>query len=459
MVSFSHTDPGTPEEAWTEAGVGELPGLPPEALPASAGRLLVLSAHPDDETLGAGGLIHLALAAGATVHVIVATAGEASHPGSPSHGPERLARMRSAEMAEALQALRPAGHGAPAATFEILGVPDGTLADHASAIESAVRAAAPETGTILVAPYRHDGHGDHDALGALAARLAGELGMGLLEYPIWFWHWAQPGSDPAWTRWNALELAGHAPAAKAAAMASHRSQVAPLSEAPEDAALLHQPFLRHFTRPTETFRYTPAGLRDSATSTATFDELYTQRPDPWDYLGSEYEERKRAITLASLPRRHYGSVLELGCSIGVLTGELALRAGMVLGIDASAVALRDAALRLAGLAQVSLQQAVLPHQWPQLPPASQDLVVISEIGYFLAADELDQLLQLCREALSPGGHLLLCHWRHPVQGWPLDGATVHAAAGNLGLEPKVLHRETDFILEIFERPQPGAGRP
>ncbi len=458
MVSFSHTDPGTPEDSWTEAGVGELPGLPPEALPAAATRLLVLSAHPDDETLGAGGLIHLALAAGATVHVIVATAGEASHPGSPGHGPERLARIRTAELAQALEALRPTGDTAAAATFEILGVPDGTLADGAAQVEAALRAAAPAPGTILVAPYRHDGHADHDALGTLAARLAGELGLGLLEYPVWFWHWAQPGSDPAWTRWNALALDAGAAAAKAAAMAAHRSQVAPLSEAPEDAALLHEPFLRHFTRPSETFRYTPAGLRDSATAATTFDELYTRRPDPWHYLGSEYEERKRAVTLASLPRRHYGAVLELGCSIGVLTGELARRADTVLGVDASAVALRDAAVRLAGLPQVTLRQAVLPHQWPPVPPASQDLVVISEIGYFLAADELDQLLERCSRALSPGGHLLLCHWRHPVQGWPLDGAQVHAAAGNLGLEPKVVHRETDFVLEILERPEPGHDR-
>ncbi|MGB9033479.1 MAG: PIG-L family deacetylase, partial [Paeniglutamicibacter sp.] len=108
MVNFSHTDPGTPEAMWVEAGVGELPPLPAEAEPGRAPMVLILSAHPDDETLGAGGLVRLALAAGARVHVIVATAGEASHPGSPGHPPERLARIRAAELEEALAALGPA---------------------------------------------------------------------------------------------------------------------------------------------------------------------------------------------------------------------------------------------------------------------------------------------------------------------------------------------------------------
>ncbi len=455
MVNFSHTDPGTPEAMWVEAGVGELPPLPAEAEPGRAPMVLILSAHPDDETLGAGGLIRLALAAGARVHVIVATAGEASHPGSPGHPPERLARIRAAELEEALASLGPAGDAGAAATFELLGLPDGALAKDIPAVEAAVRAAGPGPGAILVAPYRHDGHGDHDALGSLAARLAQELGLGLLEYPIWFWHWARPDGNPAWTRWHSLALDPQTAAAKAAAMESHRSQVAPLSAAPQDAALLHGPFLRHFTRPAETYRYTPAGLRDSGTAVQVFDALYTRRPDPWHYLGSEYEERKRAITLASLPRRRYGTVLELGCSIGVLTRELAPRARSLLALDASEVALRDAAQRVADQPHVSLLRAVLPHQWPAIEPASQDLVVVSEIGYFLAADELDQLLLRCRESMSPGGQLLLCHWLHPVEGWPLDGDGVHAAARDLGLEPKLLHRETDFILEVLERPGDG----
>ena len=75
-MSFSHTDAGTSEEAWAAAGVGALPALEAPAWDADT-LLLVAVAHPDDETLGATGLIRSALRGGARVHVLVATAGEA----------------------------------------------------------------------------------------------------------------------------------------------------------------------------------------------------------------------------------------------------------------------------------------------------------------------------------------------------------------------------------------------
>lgn len=457
MVSFSHTDPGTAEARWLAAGVTQLPALPPGWLPGAARPLVVLSAHPDDETLGAGGLIRTALGAGSRVHLIACTAGEASHPHSPTHSPRRLARIREAELERALDALRPDAPGAGTLTFEILGVPDGRLAEHEGTVESAIRGAAGSGDTVLVAPYRHDGHCDHDALGALAARLADELHCGLLEYPIWYWHWATPQTNTQWTRWHALALDAESAAAKKLAMDCHASQTSPLSGDPRDAALLHGTFLEHFARPSETFRYTAAGLRDSATATTTFDGLYAQRPDPWHYLGSPYEERKRAVTLASLPRSRYATVLELGCSIGVLTAELAPRAGRLLAVDASQVALDAAARHLEGLEHIELAQAVLPHQWPAVDPGSQELVMVSEIGYFLAPDELDLLLARCLEALAPNGHLLLCHWLHPVSGWPLDGAQVHEAARNLPVQPLVYHREQDFLLEVFGKANGHAG--
>jgi LmbE family N-acetylglucosaminyl deacetylase/SAM-dependent methyltransferase len=451
MVSFTHLDPGTAESHWMEAGVTQLPALPMADLVGTTDSLVVLSAHPDDETLGAAGLIRQALRAGTSVHVIVATSGEASHPDSATHSPERLARIRVAELAEALGQLRPDSPASGTLTFETLGLPDGSLTARGAGIEQAVRKATSEGPAMLVAPYRHDGHADHDALGALAAHLADELGLGLLEYPIWYWHWAEPERNTEWTRWSSLALDPDTARAKRRAAESHRSQVSPLSGAPQDRALLQENFLQHFHRSSETFRFTPPGLRDSATATATFDDLYARRPDPWDYLGSAYEERKRAITIASLPRPRYGSVMELGCSIGVLSLELAQHADALLAVDASRVALQTAGRRLAGLEHVELMRAVLPHEWPDLESGSQDLVVVSEIGYFLAADELDLLYARCLEALKAGGHLLLCHWLHPVRGWPLDGAQVHAAAQNLGLVNTVLHREEDFVLEILEK--------
>ena len=79
-TSFDHRDPGTAEADWAASGL--LERLRPLDLKGLR-RLIVVAAHPDDESLGAGGLIAEAAALGVPVTVVVATLGEASHPDSP----------------------------------------------------------------------------------------------------------------------------------------------------------------------------------------------------------------------------------------------------------------------------------------------------------------------------------------------------------------------------------------
>ena len=52
--------------------------------------------------------------------------------------------------------------------------------------------------------------------------------------------------------------------------------------------------------------------------TTFFDQLYEHNPDPWAFRERWYEQRKRALTLASVPRQHYASIYELGCANGEL---------------------------------------------------------------------------------------------------------------------------------------------
>ncbi len=465
VVTFSHDNAGTPESAWFDAGVEDLPRLGDGVVPGRGERLIVLAAHPDDESLGAAGLIHMALHGGAVVHVIICTAGEASHPHSPTHSPGQLAERRRQELDAALQLLRDAVPEPAALSWRHLDLPDGQLARHADDLESALHVAMDRppgeaslhqafTRTVIAAPYRADAHPDHEAVGSAAARTATRRDLGLLEFPIWFWHWAEP-PHPAWHHWHALALNTASRDAKRAVLAAHRSQTSPLSPAAGDEVLLSEGFQDHFRRGTETFRWTAPGLRDSSSAARIFDDLYRRSPDPWDYLGSAYEHRKRAVTLAALPRDHYESAIEAGCSIGVLTAGLAERCSHVLGIDASQVALDAAGQRLADAGNVSLLRAELPAGWPALPSASVDLVILSEIGYFLAADEFQTLLQRAAVALQPGGVLLLCHWLHPIDGWELSGQVVHDMARSLGWKQVVEHREEDFLLEIFRAPGGG----
>lgn len=462
MVSFSHHDAGTPEHEWAAAGVGHLPVLAPGVVPGAGERLVVVAAHPDDESLGAAGLVRTALQEGASVHVVVCTAGEASHPGSPTHTPAQLATVRTNELDVALGLLRDAAPDPTALSWEHLGLPDGGLAAHGDVLEGALEGALEAslrrddprsivTRTVIAAPYRFDGHTDHDTAGSCAARVAARRRVGLLEFPIWYWHWATP-RHRQWTGWQTVPLDAAAQEAKQAVLGAHRSQTTALSAAPGDEVLLGAGFLEHFRRPVETFAWTPPTPRDSTSAAAVFDRLYRRNGDPWDYLGSGYEHRKRAITLASLPRAHYADAIEAGCSIGVLTAELATRCSRLLGIDASQVALEAARPRLEGIGHVSLLRAELPTGWPQVPGGSLDLVVLSEIGYFLGRGELRDLLHAVAQALAPGGDLLLCHWLHPIEGWELDGEQVHELARELGWHNIVNHREEDFLLDVLRSP-------
>lgn len=458
MVSFTHQDAGTGEDAWAASGLAALPELPLDAGELGGQSFIVLAAHPDDESLGAGGLMARLRSLGARVTVLLCTAGEASHPDSPSTTPEQLAAVRRREFGGALVHLL----GDP--DWRFLALPDGRLKDHRTAVHAALQQAiadAAATGLpaqriTLVAPYRHDGHTDHEALGAAAAEAAGAGGHGLLEYPIWYWLWAD-ATDQAWQSWLRLPLDPAERQAKAAAMDAHTSQVRPLSGQPGDEVLLPPAFLAHFERPFETFAWQrPAaggGSYAAADAEGVFDAVHTGTDDPWQYTTSWYEHRKRALTLAALPGLNYASGLEIGCSIGTLSVELAERCASFTAVDASSAALAHAARRLAHLPAARTRHLTVPQDWPE---GRFDLIVVSEVGYYLAPGELAGLFERVEAALLPGGTLALCHWRHPITGWELDGDSVHAAARrHLGWADAGLYRERDFILEVLIAPGPG----
>lgn len=455
MVTFSHQDAGTSEAEWAQSGLTALPELPLDDAGLASRAFIVLAAHPDDESLGAGGLMARLKRLGADVRVVLCTAGEASHPDSPSTTPAELAQLRLREFAGALGVL------VPDAGWRYLGLPDGELANHRAAVLAAVREAAAATGLpadriVLVAPYRNDGHTDHDALGSAAAEAAAAAGHGLLEYPVWYWLWAG-AQDPAWQTWLRLPLTPAEQHAKAQAMAAHTSQVLPLSGQPGDEVLLPAPFLEHFSRTWETFAWqrpqAPAGAGRgyaAADAEGLFDAVHARAEDPWEYTTSWYEHRKRALTLAALPGRNYSAGLEIGCSIGTLSVELAERCGSFVAVDASSAALAHAARRLAHLPDARTRHLTVPDDWPE---GNFDLIVVSEVGYYLSPEELSGLFARIDAALLPGGTLALCHWRHPIDGWELDGDSVHAAARQqLGWADAGQYRERDFVLEVFRAP-------
>lgn len=180
-----------------------------------------------------------------------------------------------------------------------------------------------------------------------------------------------------------------------------------------------------------------------------FDQIYASNRDPWGFETRWYEERKYDVTLASLPRSSYQRGLEIGCSIGVFTAMLAGRCEALLAVDTSAAALTAAKARLVGNDHVELRQMAVPGGWPE---GEFDLIMLSEVGYYFAAAELDRLLQRIEASLSADGVLVAVHWRHPVAEYPLRGDEVHERIGALdGLESMVDHVEADFRLAVLGR--------
>jgi trans-aconitate methyltransferase len=148
-----------------------------------------------------------------------------------------------------------------------------------------------------------------------------------------------------------------------------------------------------------------------------FDDLYASDIDPWKFRSSDYERSKYEATLAALPRERYAACIEAGCSIGELTRLLASRCESVTGIDISHVAISEAERRNADLPDVQFIRAEFPESWPEMPA---DLIVLSEILYFLTPDEIVRLADvISRNWTTPGDCVLVNYLGQipePLQG-------------------------------------------
>jgi SAM-dependent methyltransferase len=188
-----------------------------------------------------------------------------------------------------------------------------------------------------------------------------------------------------------------------------------------------------------------------------FDDLYARDADPWGIDVGWYEERKRAVVLAALPRRRYARAFEPGCASGALSVELARRCDELVCRDPAARAVEAATARLAGFPGVSVARGSLPGDVPQ---GTFDLVVASEVVYYLDADDREAFWRVVEGCLRPDGHLLAVHWLREAPEYPVEGAVVHdELAARPALARTVRHEEADFRLEVYARVAPGSDGP
>jgi predicted TPR repeat methyltransferase len=186
----------------------------------------------------------------------------------------------------------------------------------------------------------------------------------------------------------------------------------------------------------------------TSTARTYFEEMYQRSADPWDFAHSEYESRKYALTVASLPKDRYANAFEPGCSIGVLTEHLAPRCHRLLAADMMGEPLILAADRLDAYPNVQVEVRTIPDEWPD---EIFDLVVLSEVAYYFDVETLSRITELVVASTVVGAHVVGVHWRGRTD-YPLTGDGAHAVIDQQAKLALIVHHvEDDFVLDVWER--------
>ncbi len=181
-----------------------------------------------------------------------------------------------------------------------------------------------------------------------------------------------------------------------------------------------------------------------------FQRLYDADADPWHFRTSAYEQEKYRRTLASLGDRRFRSGFEAGCSIGVLTRRLATNCDALLAVDIVEAPLAAARRICADQPWVRFQKMRVPGEWPD---EMFNLIVLSEVLYFLAPADIAAVADRVCATLEADGIALLVNWR----GRSGDPCTGDAAAdlfmnrAQRWLSLRVHHQEADYRLDLLCR--------
>jgi cyclopropane fatty-acyl-phospholipid synthase-like methyltransferase len=182
---------------------------------------------------------------------------------------------------------------------------------------------------------------------------------------------------------------------------------------------------------------------------ADFEARYREDPDPWSYTSSEYERDKYRATLDACGPGPFGSAIELGSSIGVFSALLAPRCHSLVTVDAAPTAVEAARHRLAGYSSVTPILGTMPQAIPDRP---YDLVVASEVLYYLEPADLAGTLVALRECMTPRARLVAVHWRPGGPERPFDAAQVHALVRGQSWLAQVMSGATEnYLIDVLER--------
>ena len=270
----------------------------------------------------------------------------------------------------------------------------------------------------------------------------------IVEYPIWLWkngkphHWPD-GDNVQPFRLNISSVKNQ----KEKAIFCHQTQTSKLiADDPEGFILtpdLLEPFLGDF----EYYLFSPGGNLKTLTP-EYFDKLYSENKDPWNFESSVYEHEKYDKSVAVLGERLFKSTFEIGCSIGVLSEKLASHTEKLLAVDISPIPVKEAQNRCRRFKHASFQVMDVSKDFPH---ENFDLIVMSEVGYYLERNNLLEVFKKIDNHLLPGGNVLLVHWTSYVGDYPLTGKQVHDLFAAFTNETSsIFHLKEKYIHENYE---------
>jgi 2-polyprenyl-3-methyl-5-hydroxy-6-metoxy-1,4-benzoquinol methylase len=180
-----------------------------------------------------------------------------------------------------------------------------------------------------------------------------------------------------------------------------------------------------------------------------FEALYRANPDPWNFTESAYEQRKYEATLSALGSQRFQMALEVGCSIGVLTERLSSSCDQIIGLDFAPSAVAAARARCAPYPNIRIEQMQVPQQWPV---GQFDLILFSEVLYFLNESDLIETCAHARRSILPVGRVLLVNYTgltdDPGSGDTAASFFIKATAPDL--RPVLQSREPHYRLDLLE---------
>lgn len=178
-----------------------------------------------------------------------------------------------------------------------------------------------------------------------------------------------------------------------------------------------------------------------------FEAVYARDPDPWRFETSAYERAKYQATLGALPRDRFSDAFEVGCANGALTERLAGRCDALLAVDVVDRVLDRARERCAQLPHVRIARMRIPYDWPT--GKRFDLIIYSEVLYYLSLPDLMRSARLTLGSLTEHGVVVLVHYTEPTN-YPLSGdAAADGFIKAAGLTPVLQWREEHYRLDVL----------